>query len=284
MLKGIKDTVWAYDLEWAPDPRAGRVLYGLDAAMDDATVVAHMWKEGGATEEDPTPYLKTIQCRVVSIAAVERRAAGGETKLNLLYLPRDPADPAQASEREMIQRFLAGAGKRKPQMVGFNSLHADLKVLLQRGVVCGVTAPEFCRRPDKPWEGVDYFAKGGDWQVDLMEIFGSWGKGALSLHEIATLSGIPGKFGTAGDDVARLWLTGQWKQIVEYNCFDALTTYLLWLRTAFFSGHFTAEAYAEEQELVRQLIMDESEKEGGDYLTAYFDEWERLQAATGQLG
>ena len=103
----------------------------------------------------------------------------------------------------------------------------------------------------------------------------------MSLNELATLSGIPGKFETEGEQVAHLWLAGQWKAIVQYNCFDALTTYLVWLRAAHFSGHFNDAQYDEEQELVRQLIMDESEKEGGEYLGAYLDEWIRLEQATG---
>ena len=35
---------------------------------------------------------------------------------------------------------------------------------------------------------------------------------------------------------------------------DALTTYLLWLRTAHFAGHFSDEAHAAEVERVRDLL------------------------------
>jgi hypothetical protein len=91
------------------------------------------------------------------------------------------------------------------------------------------------------------------------------------------LSGIPGKFEAEGEEVAAMWLSGRLQDIVRYNCFDALTTYLLWLRVAHFAGHFNAAQYEEEQEHVRQLIMTETEKPGGDYLEKYFDEWQRLQ-------
>jgi hypothetical protein len=40
------------------------------ARCEEAEVFEAMWKAGGATEEEPMPYLKTILCRVVSIAAV----------------------------------------------------------------------------------------------------------------------------------------------------------------------------------------------------------------------
>ena len=284
MFKSVQNNVWAFDAEWVPDPRAGRLLYGLPDDAPDAEVVAEMWKRNGATEEDPFPFLKTVLCRIVSIAAVQRRVRDNKAELKLLWLPRDVADPAQTSEAAMVGTFLQAIGKHRPQLVGFNSQSADLKILVQRAVVLGVQAADFCRRPEKPWEGADYFARGSEWNVDLMDILSSWGKGALSLHEVATLSGIPGKFQTEGEQVAHLWLAGQWKAIVQYNCFDALTTYLLWLRMAYLAGRFTREQYDEEQENVRQLLMDEAEKEGGEGFGAYFDEWERLQAATGQSG
>ncbi len=285
MFKSVQPQVWVFDIEWAPDPRAGRVLYGLPADLPDADVMAEMWKRGGATEEDPFPFLKTALCRVLSIAAVTRRAGrdGAPPDLKLLWLPRDPADPALADEKSIIGKFLQGIGKTRPQLVGFNSQSADLKVLIQRGVILGLEAPEFCRRPDKPWEGADYFARGSEWNVDLMEILGGWGKSAVSLHEMASLSGIPGKFQTAGEQVAHLWLAGKWTEIIRYNCFDALSTYLLWLRMAHFAGLLTREQYDEEQETLRQLIMEMSEQPEGDWITAYFDEWERLQQATGQV-
>jgi len=277
MFKSVSSNVWAFDCEWAPDPQAGRTLYGLPPDLPDTEVVVEMWKRGGATDEDPMPFLKTVLCRVVSIAAVQRIVRGEKTELRLLWLPRRADDEKQADEATLIGTFLDAIGKARPQIVGYNSQSSDLKILVQRGVIHGLRQPEFCRRPDKPWEGTDYFARGSEASIDLMDILSGWGRSTLSLHEIATLSGIPGKFETAGEQVATLWLGGRLRDIVQYNCFDALTTYLLWLRMAHFAGHFTSEQYEEEQEHVRQLIMTETEKPDGEYLEKYFDEWQRLQ-------
>jgi hypothetical protein len=277
MFKTVSPEVWAFDCEWAPDPQAGRLLYGLPPDLPDLEAVGEMWHRGGATEENPTPFLKTVLCRVVSIAAVQRLVRGGKTELRLLWLPRVSDDPRQADEAAILGTFLEAVGKRRPQLVGFNSQSADVKILVQRGIVNGLREPEFCRRPDKPWEGPDYFARGNEAHIDLMDLLGGWGRGGPSLHEIATLSGIPGKFETAGEEVAAMWLSGRLQEIVRYNCFDALSTYLLWLRVAHFAGHFNANQYEEEQEHVRQLLMTEAEKPGGDYLEKYFDEWQRLQ-------
>ncbi len=39
-----------------------------------------------------------------------------------------------------------------------------------------------------------------------------------------------GKMNVDGEGVAFLWLDGKLNEIVAYNEFDALTTYLVWLR------------------------------------------------------
>lgn len=281
MIKSVMQRVWAFDAEWVPDPEAGRLLYGVpDSVRDPHEVMRIMWERGGATAEDPTPYLKTVVCRVVSIAAVERRVKpGGEVTLALTSLPHDVSDPAQTGEAAVIESFLDAVGRTKPQLVGYNSLDSDLKILVQRGVIHGVRAPAFAHRPEKPWEGVDYFARYSDWNIDLRTILGGFGRAVPSLHELATLSGIPGKMDVDGNQVAELWLAGDLRKIVEYNEFDALTTYLVWLRVAHFAGHFTPEEYADEQDHLRRLVEDLAGKRA--HLRGYLEEWDRLRAATG---
>ncbi len=281
MLPPVQDTVWAFDCEWVPDPDAGRKLYNLPPDLPDAAVVQEMWKKGGATEEDPYPFLKTILCRVVSIAVVQRRVKDGKRSVSLLWLPRDPSDPSQTDESKMVGTFLEAVGRHHPQLVGFNSQGSDLRVLVQRAVVKGIAVPDFFRRPGKPWEGMpDYLARSNQntWNVDLMELVGGWGsRGAVSLHELAVLSNIPGKFQSEGHQVALLWLAGQWKAIVDYNCCDAVTTYLLWLRLAYITGQLTKEQYEDEQEELRQVLMDEAERSHGGWAEAYLEEWDRLE-------
>ena len=290
MFKTVKDQIWFFDCEWVPDPAAGRLLYKLPAGTSDRDAVQEMWKRGGATEEDPRPFLKTTLCRVVSIAALMRKKVdpaqndGESVKLHLLWLPRDIDDPDNRREASVIGTFLGAIGKFRPQLVGYNSRASDLRILFQRALVGGISAPEFCKRPDKPWDGIDYFAKDNDWNIDLMECLGGWGGGRPpSLTEIAVLSGIPGKIGTCGDDVAGMWLDGKWREIVQYNCFDALTTYLLWLRMAHLGGFIGDEEYEDEQMIFNNMLLEEAEKPGMDFLNTYLDEWNRLQEETANV-
>ena len=57
MFKTVSDKVWAFDMEWVPDARAGRLLYPERTAEcgSEGEVMQVMWEEGGATEEDLTP-------------------------------------------------------------------------------------------------------------------------------------------------------------------------------------------------------------------------------------
>jgi len=113
--------------------------------------------------------------------------------------------------------------------------------------------------------------------IDIKDVVGGWGKATPSLNEIATLSGIPGKMDVDGEKVAFLWLDGKLNEIVAYNEFDALTTYLVWLRVAHFGGHFTGEEYEVEQQLVRELISSEIEN-GKIHLKKYLEEWDHAVA------
>lgn len=279
MFKSVQRRVWAFDAEWIPDPLAAKLLHDLPEGADDRTAMETLWRAGGASAENPTPFLKLVVCRVVSIAVVERIAdqRGGPATLRLMALPRDVTDTQQAKEASILQTFLNAAGEHHPQLVGFNSLDSDLKIFVQRALVLGVSAPEFCRRPAKPWEGVDYFAKGSEWNVDLKDAIGGWGKATPSLHQVAVQCGIPGKMDVDGNAVADLWLAGRLDEIIAYNECDALTTYLVWLRTAHLAGFFDESEYAAEQELLEALLEELAPER--PHLDRYLSLWKRLRTA-----
>jgi 3'-5' exonuclease len=277
MITNIPREVWAFDCEWVPDLLAGRLLYKLPETMPDDEVLKVMWQAGGATEEDPTPFLKTALCRVVSIATLIRRQTNdGAVQLFLQPIPENPADKSQDDEGYILKRFLEdGIERMNPQLVGYNSRNADLRILTQRAIFKGIAPRAFTRRLDaKPWESND---------VDLMNIVSGYGKGyTASLHEAATLSGIPGKLETSGNDVCALYYSGQLEEIVRYNCFDAITTYLLWLRLARFSAVLSAEEYVAEQKRVKNMLDAMAVKPGSEWVQSYLDAWQRLKCQTGQ--
>lgn len=278
MFRTVANNVWAFDLEWAPDPPTGRRVYDLPPDMPDEEVVRVMWERGGASDDEPQPYLKYALCRVVSLAVVIRKQReDGRVSVALASLPH-PGEPALA-EKELLTRFFTGLGQEdpKPQLVGFNSRTADVPILMQRGIANGVMAMEFCHRPAKPWEGIDYFAKGGDGHIDLKDVVSGWGKGTPSLHELAAACGIPGKMDTQGDDVVSLWVAGDMRRIVDYNRCDALTTYLVWLRTALFAGLMSPDVHAAEEECVRDMLARQIDA-GDEAMARYLAKWDALRA------
>ena len=260
--------VWAFDCEWAPDVAAGRRLYHLGADVPEDEGMRGMWREGGATEADPQPFLKTLLCRVVSIATVVRVETNPGAQLYLWALPENPGDPS-VSEADILRRYLVKFGEANPLLVGYNSRSADMHILAQRAIVNGLSLPGFAKQmTGKPWE-MNAF--------DLIDLVGGRGKGYnCSLNEIANLCGIPGKLDTTGDDVAGMFYGGKLREIVRYNVFDALTTYLVWLRVELFKGTFTPAQYEKEQLLLRDLVVAESKKPDGAYLEKYLAAWKDL--------
>lgn len=285
MLKFLAPDLLCWDAEWIPDVDTGRRVLGMDDGLlgppTDAEVLAEMFRAAGATDDNPRPYLKTVLCRIVSIAAVKRTETEGAVTLSLVSLP-SVAEGA-LPEAVVIDRFLKSVGKAKPQLVGYNSVSADLPAIIQRALVNRVTAPKFCARPNKPWEGVDYFGKHSDYHIDLKEIVQcyGYGKSTPSLHEIAAACGIPAKGGTSGADVLDLWLAGRVDEIVRYNQRDALTTYLVLLRVLHLAGKVDL---ATEEARVVTLLETLARSEGNEHLAAFLEEWRPVDALTRYAG
>jgi predicted PolB exonuclease-like 3'-5' exonuclease len=295
LIKQIADRILAFDIEWVPDPVTGRMVYGMKSTDSDQAVMERMWEEARIQEakyknasnrsvddekpaDDHKPYLKTALCRIVSIAVVYRREKKGELpEIRIETYPKLGAGPIP--EAELLRKFFAffDKSKPKPQLVGFNSSNADVPILVQRGMALNLCAQEFSSRPDKPWEGRDYFARYGEGHLDLRDIVSGWGKASVTLHEAATSCGIPGKIDVSGDNVIELWLSGDSEQIVQYNVFDALTTYLLWLRCNAFSGLIGCEAYEAEVAYLRAELQRQA-MEDRPFLQRYLDKWAELDA------
>lgn len=276
MFRTIAEELWVIDAEWVPDPVTGRRVHDLPADMPDAEVVAEMFVRAGATEENPQPFLKTAVCRVVSISAIKRKATGSHpVSLELRSLP-EAGDPP-LDEATLISAFMDSAGRTKPQLVGFNIQGADIPILVQRAMAHGIAAPAFCHRPDRPWDGVDYFSNKGDGLIDLMEVFGIRGRGSPSLHELASAAGIPGKMDTAGEQVGDLWRAGDIRRIVEYNECDVLTTYLIWLRGAHLIGLLTTNEMQAEERQLESLLRGRAAK-GARHLERYLEKWTAWRA------
>ena len=110
--------------------------------------------------------------------------------MSLTSLPHNVDDPKQTAEAEIISRLLNALGDKKPQLVGFNSANADLKIVVERATANTVQAAKFAKRPNKPWGNYDYFdARNSGVHIDLIQILGGFGKSSPSLNEMAAVYG-----------------------------------------------------------------------------------------------
>ena len=276
-MKKLANDIYCFDGEWIPCARTGRLLTGLPDSAPDAEVYKAMWKRAGATPEKPRPFLKLAASRVVSISAVHRhKNPDGTLALEIKSFPK-VASPL-ILEREIIETFLESVACKGGQMVGFNSQSADLPLLIQRGIATRCHCPNFGRRPDKPWQGSDYFHRFSEAHFDLANFFTAGaGHGSAvmpSLHEIATASHLPGKLDLSGANVVDLWENGRFADITGYNETDACTTYLLWLRMVWFLGLITQRECKTEVTQFRTLL--EREAQVRPHLARFLNAWQSV--------
>jgi predicted PolB exonuclease-like 3'-5' exonuclease len=265
MLKSqVPELVLFFDMEWVPDAHGARRLYGLAPETSELEAMQRLWEtaSGFDAEKNPRPFLKYMFSRVVSIAFLSRKPVfvDGERTIEfgLHSLPELPLEE-HPEEAPLIDRFLYILGMRCPQLVGYNSAASDIQVLIQRGMINEVAAQKFCERPDKPWEGSDYFRRwDNEDHLDMLKLFAGSSGMTPRLDEFAKLCGFPGKIDVKGDQVTDLWLDGNIQKIVEYNQIDVLNTYLVWLRLVYFCGKITEEEYMEEQDAFRAFLESEA--------------------------
>ncbi|MEP6945157.1 MAG: hypothetical protein ABJA02_04510, partial [Acidobacteriota bacterium] len=176
MLKSpIPDLVLFFDLEWVPDAAGAKRLFDLPDDTSEIDAMQSLWEHSPQynVETCPRPFIKYMFSRVVSIAFLSRKPVfrDGEPSIefSLNSLPRLPLESDDVDESAIIERFLYILGERRPQLVGYNSEQSDLQVLIQRGIINEITAPLFCERPNKPWEGPDYFdARNSEAHFDIL--------------------------------------------------------------------------------------------------------------------
>ena len=270
-----------FDLEWVPDAVAAVRLFDLPEDTSELEAIQWLWESCPQfnAETNPRPFVKYMYSRVISAAFLSRRSYFNQEReraveFGLHSLPKLPFAADHVDEGEIIETILSWIGRKCPHLIGFNSAESDIQVLIQRGIINEIAAPDFCRRPEKPWEGNDYFRKwDNEDHLDLIKLFGGRRDMMPRLDEFAKLCGFPGKIDVKGDQVIDLWLARDITKIVEYNQVDALNTYLVWLRVAYFAGQLSEEDYLAELEQFREFLDAEAEKPEKQFLVDFINKW-----------
>ena len=104
-------------------------------------------------------------------------------------------------EAELVQRFFDGIEKFSPDLVSWNGSGFDLPVLTYRALAAGVQAPRFWETgaQDETFRYNNYLSRYHWRHIDLMDVLsGFQSRGRVSLANMASLLGLPGKLGFDG--------------------------------------------------------------------------------------
>jgi len=249
-----------FDIETVPDVELGRRVLGL-AGLADEQVARAMYS--ARRQQGGSDFLPLEQHKVVAISCVLR----SRDQLKVWSL-----GDLDSSEGELIARFFDGIEKYSPDLVSWNGSGFDMPVLYYRALKASVQAPRYWETGDEDssFRYNNYLSRYHWRHLDLMDVLsGFQGRGRVSLSDMASLLGFPGKLGFSGDQVWDAVLAGQLAAVRNYCETDVLNTYLVLLRFELFRGRLDAAAHEQELERLRALLRASTEAHHHQFLEAW---------------
>lgn len=250
-----------FDIETIPDADGIRVLYDLPKDLSDeevANIALHQRRQQNGTE-----FLPLHLQRVVAISCALRE--GDSFKVWTL-------GTADATEKEIVQRFYDGIDKFTPQIISWNGSGFDLPVLHYRALVHGIQAPRYwdLGEDDKDFKWNNYISRYHMRHLDLMDVMAMYGGRANApLDDLAKLCGFPGKLGMDGSKVWDAYKAGKIEEIRNYCETDVANTHLVYLRFQLMRGHLTPAAYEQEVALVKETLGSYPAPHWNEFLKAW---------------
>ena len=194
-----------FDCETIPDTKVYARLLHMNEGLP-----LHVYEE--AWQQAEKPFKAQLQ-QIVSLAVAWIADNGALQKIATLG----------PEESTALGQFFQTVNLHHPVLVGWNTSGFDLPVILTRALVQHVDVGDFFRH-GLPYQG--YLKRYADKDHrDLMDLQSSYRATLpLSLDEMATLLGVPGKLDTAGNQVSALYEAGERQRIHDYCQHDVLTT------------------------------------------------------------
>lgn len=257
--------VLVFDIETIPDVAGIRNLHDLPPELSDYEVAEFAFQQRRAS--NGTDFLQHHLQRVVTISCALRDA--NQFRVFSLSEP-------DATEAQIIQRFLDGIERYTPQIVSWNGGGFDLPVLHYRGMLHGVSAPRYWDLGDgdyndsRDFKWNNYISRYHTRHLDLMDMLALYQPRANApLDELAKLMGYPGKLGMDGSAVWQAWQEGRIAEIRDYCETDVVNTYLVYLRFQLMRGHLDASAWEQEVKVVRDTL----ERFEAEHWKAFLEAW-----------
>ena len=252
--------VLVFDIETIPDCQAGRRLHDLQNLTDREVADALYSKY---CKNSSSAFLPHHLQQIVAISAVLHN----HQNIRVWSL-----GDIHSSEAELLQRFFEGIKKYQPNLVSWNGQGFDLPVIHYRCLAHGITAACYWEtgEQDSAFRWNNYINRFHYRHLDLMDILAGYNNRAFApLHEIASLSGFPGKIGMDGSKVWSAYLNKQLTDIRSYCESDVLNTYLVYLRFELMRGHLTNSDYHSYCERLKNYLSETGLPHFKEFLSAW---------------
>jgi predicted PolB exonuclease-like 3'-5' exonuclease len=167
------------------------------------------------------------------------------------------------SELELVSKFWESFDRART-LVTFNGRTFDLPVLESRALKHGLSLPRYFAAGEgrSTFRGSRY---SDTYHIDLCDYlsnFGAYPRNALNLW--AKLTGLPGKYTIAGEDVEYLFRQGRQKEVNQYCMTDVMQTYLLFLRVELLRGRLDKAAYDAAMAAAREDLLQRASNAGSE--------------------
>ena len=241
--------VFVFDIETIPDIDGARRLYNLHGLSEEdvAKAVFHKRRQQANTE-----FLQHHLHKIIAISAVLVTAE----RFTVWSLGDE-----KSSEQDLLERFFGGLQRYTPKMVSWNGNGFDLPVIHYRSLLYSINAAQYWERGNRQSEFEDnnYLSRFHERHTDLKDVLSGYNsEAAVSLNDISTLCGFPGKMGKHGSQVWDTWLRGDIKSVRDYCETDVLNTYLVYLNWERNRGVIDQQQYQHQCDRVRaELIKSE---------------------------
>lgn len=262
-------SLFVFDIETVPDTDVVPNLTGFESpGIEERRQELeryHLEKTGGKNAFPRQPFHRVV---AISFLEAEIERDGNQEA----YLLRELRSGGEAGfdEKQLLEGFFGYFERLKPRLVSFNGRGFDLPVLKYRAMVHGVDAPWLYGAGDK-WNSYTQ-RYSTDWHCDLLDVLSDHGASArVSLDEVCSVMGFPGKFGVSGADVAGMIDDGRIDEVRHYCETDVLNTYLVYLRLMLHKGTVPLDAYNAAVADIVSLI--ESEAAERPYLNGFMNAW-----------
>ncbi len=177
------------------------------------------------------------------------------------------------SESEMVAKFWQ-IFEKVETLVSFNGRGFDLPVLEAQALKHKLSLPRYfgAGQWKSNYRGNRY---SDSYHIDLCDFLANYGaSGRNSMNLFSKLTGLPGKYSIAGEDVEYLFRLGRQKEINQYCITDVLQTYLLFLRVELMRGKLDKAGYEEAiAEARADLTKRASEGGSENFLLDFLQRW-----------